>query len=124
MSADADSSTQPPSPPVVPEYERRPIPFKGKASKEFVRRLIATGRYTVNTLDGTPITDWKRLFQDIHEPSAAEALDGDKPIPVADVIQPSPPDLATFEHLDSRYSPERGRHSGERRVVLSHHACS
>jgi hypothetical protein len=91
MSADADSSTQPPSPPVVPEYERRPIPFKGKASKEFVRRLIATGRYTVNTLDGTPITDWKRLFQDIHEPSAADALDGDKPIPVADVIQPSPP---------------------------------
>ncbi len=38
--------------------------------------------------------------------------------------QPQPSDLATFEHLDSRYSPERGRHSGERRVVLSHHACN
>jgi hypothetical protein len=88
MSADAD---KPPSPPVVPEYERRPIPFKGKASKEFVRRMIATGRYTINALDGTPITDWKRLFADIHEPSAADALDGDKSIPVADIVQPSPP---------------------------------
>jgi len=38
--------------------------------------------------------------------------------------QPQPPDLATFEHLDSRYSPERGKHSGERRVVLSHSYCN
>ena len=82
---------KPTSPPVVPEYERRPIPFRGKASKEFVRRMIATGRYTVKTLDGTPITDWKLLFKDIHELSAVEALDGDKSLPVTDVVQPSPP---------------------------------
>lgn len=36
-----------------------------------------------------------------------------------------PPDnLATFEHLDSRLSPERGRHPGERRVVLACLRCN
>ena len=28
-----------------------------------------------------------------------------------------PPTLATIEHLDSRLSPERGKHDGPRRVV-------
>jgi len=78
------------SQPAEAEPQKNPLPFKGKARKEFVRRLIATGRYTINALDGTPITDWKRLFNDLHEPSAAEALDGEKPIPTTEIIQPSP----------------------------------
>lgn len=36
----------------------------------------------------------------------------------------TPDDIATFEHLDDRYSPERGKHAGSRRVVLAHHLCN
>lgn len=36
----------------------------------------------------------------------------------------TPDDLATFEHLDDRYSAERGAHPGEYRVVLAHHICN
>lgn len=35
-----------------------------------------------------------------------------------------PDDAATFEHLDDRYSPERGRHYGEIRVVLACNKCN
>ncbi len=34
------------------------------------------------------------------------------------------PNLATFEHLDDRLSPERGKHPGERRVVLACWECN
>lgn len=34
------------------------------------------------------------------------------------------PRLATFEHLDDRFSPERGQHNGERRVVLACLECN
>lgn len=36
----------------------------------------------------------------------------------------NPPNLATFEHLDGRFSKERGLHQGERRVVLACHSCN
>lgn len=36
----------------------------------------------------------------------------------------SPKNLATFEHLDSRLSSERGKHQGERRVVLACWECN
>lgn len=35
-----------------------------------------------------------------------------------------PHDLATIEHLDSRYSPERGQHAGEFRKVLACWKCN
>jgi hypothetical protein len=38
--------------------------------------------------------------------------------------QPLPRDAATIEHLDDRFSPERGKHSGERRQVAACHGCN
>lgn len=38
--------------------------------------------------------------------------------------QTTPPDLATIEHLDSRLSPERGQHPGERRHRLACAKCN
>lgn len=35
-----------------------------------------------------------------------------------------PPNMATFEHLDDRYSLERGQHSGERRILLACRRCN
>ena len=35
-----------------------------------------------------------------------------------------PPHMATFEHLDDRWSPERGKHPGEFRVVLACLRCN
>jgi hypothetical protein len=35
-----------------------------------------------------------------------------------------PQNLATLEHLDSRLSPERGKHNGERRIVLACAHCN
>ena len=35
-----------------------------------------------------------------------------------------PDNLATLEHLDSRLSKERGKHPGERRVVLACNVCN
>ncbi len=36
----------------------------------------------------------------------------------------NPPNLATFEHLDGKFSKERGARQGERRVVLACHTCN
>ena len=38
--------------------------MQGKVPKAIIKQMIATGRYTVKTLDGTEITDWKALFED------------------------------------------------------------
>lgn len=35
-----------------------------------------------------------------------------------------PPDACTREHLDDKYSPERGKHKGERRIVAACHKCN
>lgn len=35
-----------------------------------------------------------------------------------------PPNLATIDHLDDRFSPERGRHAGEQRTVLACWKCN
>ncbi len=35
-----------------------------------------------------------------------------------------PANAATFEHLDDRFSTERGQHAGERRVVLACSSCN
>lgn len=35
-----------------------------------------------------------------------------------------PDDAATIEHLDDRYSPERGKHFGEYRIVLACNRCN
>jgi len=121
-----ESDDKPASPP--PAEQVRPIPLKGKASKAFVRRLIDTGRYTINTLDGTPITDWKRLFADIHEPSAAAVLDGEAPLPVADLVQPSPPLIqvpradsmpASVVVGDKKYTNRQLEHFGDALVALA-----
>ncbi len=37
---------------------------------------------------------------------------------------PSPMNMATFEHLDDRFSDERGTHNGERRIVLACNQCN
>lgn len=36
----------------------------------------------------------------------------------------TPDDAATFEHLDDKYSPDRGKRYGEYRVVLACNACN
>ncbi len=36
----------------------------------------------------------------------------------------TPDDAATIEHLDSRLSPERGRHAQTRRLVAAHASCN
>lgn len=33
-------------------------------------------------------------------------------------------DEATIEHLDHRYSPERGKHPGEYRLAATHNRCN
>jgi hypothetical protein len=38
--------------------------------------------------------------------------------------RPDPPNMATFEHLDSRLTPERGKHAGTRRIVLVCQSCN
>ena len=35
-----------------------------------------------------------------------------------------PPNYATFEHLDDRYSPDRGQRFGEYRIVLACSECN
>lgn len=35
-----------------------------------------------------------------------------------------PPDAATLDHLDDRWSPERGMHPGERRRVAACRECN
>jgi hypothetical protein len=35
-----------------------------------------------------------------------------------------PDNFATFEHLDDRYSPERGKHPGKRRIFLACLKCN
>jgi hypothetical protein len=41
----------------------------------------------------------------------------------ADGVRP-PDNLATYEHLDSKLSPERGKHPGKQRVVLACWSCN
>ena len=35
-----------------------------------------------------------------------------------------PRNLCTFEHLDDRYSPERGKHSNQKRIVAACWGCN
>jgi hypothetical protein len=47
-----------------------------KVPKEVVKRMIASGRYTITILGGTKITDWKKLFEDAPEAECGPLVEG------------------------------------------------
>lgn len=49
---------------------------------------------------------------------------GEMVIRYGDQQQKARPDECTLEHLDSRLDPERGKHSGKRRIVAACRRCN
>lgn len=71
---------------------------KGKVSKAHVKHLVESGRYTIYTLDGTAITDYKKMFEDIESERGQDS--GTIPhIPFIEQTRPSIPEPEPYVKL-------------------------
>lgn len=112
----------------VSNSDLKPVARK-RVPKSVVLKMIESGRYTVRTLDGTPVTDFKRLFDDYEMTDTEKYITADQPQPVP-VAQSaieaainrkrfSPRHTALVKIDDSEYTISQLEHFGDAVVSVS-----
>ena len=86
-----------------------------RVPKATIRKLIESGHYIIRALDGTPITDWKRLFDD---------YEIDRPAPEPPLLVTSKTTGSRRNHVlikinDTEYTISQLEHFGDAVVSVS-----